>query len=82
MLGATLSDVYKFVTVEEYFNYIKNWQTLKKVSSHQFNDKEQTLVLEFQNSDGSICAMLLQFIQNDTFRVRFNPKKTGKRLHQ
>ena len=75
MSGPTLSDVYKFVTVEEYFNDIKSWQTLKKVSSLQFKEKEQTLVLEFKNSDGSSCAMLIQFVQNDTFRVRFNPKK-------
>ena len=74
MSGPNLSDVYKFVTVEEYFNDIKSWQTLNKVSSHQFKDKEQTLVLEFKKSDGSFCAMLLQFVQNDTFRVRFNPK--------
>jgi alpha-glucosidase len=76
MSGPTLSNVYKFVKVEEYFKDIKSWQTLKKVSSYQYIDTEQTLVLEFQNSHGNTCAMLLQFVQNDTFRIRFNPKKT------
>ncbi|MBW4497603.1 MAG: DUF5110 domain-containing protein [Oscillatoria princeps RMCB-10] len=75
MSGPQLTPAYKFVTVEEYFNDIKNWQTLKKVSSYQFKAEEQALVIEFEKSDGSFCAMLLQFVQNDTFRVRFNPKK-------
>lgn len=74
----TLSDVYRFVKVEDYFRDIKKWQTLKQVSSYQFEAEDQTLVLEFQKSDGSFCAMLLQFIQNDTFRVRFNPQKLAK----
>ncbi len=75
MSGPILSDVYKFVKVEEYFKDIKSWDSLKKVSSYQYIDKDQTLILEFQKSDGNTTAMLLQFVQNDTFRVRFNPKK-------
>jgi alpha-glucosidase len=78
MSGPNLSNVYKFVTVEEFFKDLNSWETLKKVSSLQYKRDEQTLVLEFQKNDGSVCAMLLQFVQNDTFRVRFNPKKSQK----
>lgn len=56
MSGLQLDPVYKFVTFEEYFNDIKNWQTLKKVSSYQFKAEEQTLALKFENSDGSCHA--------------------------
>lgn len=57
MSGPSLSDVYKFVTVEEYFHDIKSWQTLKKVSSLQFNDKEQTLVLTAMPLCGQVTTL-------------------------
>ncbi|NJR64260.1 MAG: hypothetical protein HC772_01300 [Leptolyngbyaceae cyanobacterium CRU_2_3] len=66
---------YKFITVEEYFDDYKNWQKLDKVSSYTYNADTKTLALNFNKQDGSTCAMLLQFVLKDAFRVRFNPGK-------
>jgi alpha-glucosidase len=66
---------YKFVKVEDYFANYKSWQKLDKVASHVFDAETKTLALEFEKSDRDYCTMLIQFVQNDTFRVRFNPKK-------
>lgn len=68
------SNVYKFLKVEEYFGRYKEWDKLGSVESHSFNEK--TLTLNFKKVDGSNCVMLIQCVQNDTFRVRFNPTKS------
>jgi alpha-glucosidase len=67
---------YKFVKVEDYFANFKSWHKLEKVDSYSFNANKKTLTLEFKKSDDSRCAMLLQFAEYDTFRLRFNPGKT------
>ena len=74
--------VYKFLKVEEYFDRYKEWEKLEKVISYSFDEKTKTLSLEFNKSEGGKCLMLLQFPQNDTFRVRFNPAKSAKSEYQ
>jgi alpha-glucosidase len=72
------AQAYRFIKVEDYFSRYKEWQTLGKVVSHRLDIAEKTLILEFQKSDGQICAMLIQFLQQDIFRVRFRvDKKAG-----
>jgi alpha-glucosidase len=69
--------VYKFVKVEDFFANYKTWQKLEKVNSHEFNATTKTLTLEFAKPDGDFCVMMIQFVQKDTFRVRFNPGKSS-----
>ncbi len=68
--------VYKFLKVEEYFGRYKEWDKLDSVISHSLNKSKKTLSLKFKKGDGSDCLMLVQVIQNDTLRVRFNPTKS------
>jgi alpha-glucosidase len=78
MLDAiTFQSVYKFIKVEDYFRDYKNWQKLDEVASHFFDADTKTLVLQFNKSDTTPCVMLIQFIQKNTFRLRFNPSKTS-----
>ncbi|MEQ9668948.1 TIM-barrel domain-containing protein [Coleofasciculus sp. G2-EDA-02] len=68
--------VYKFLKVEEYFGRYKEWDKLGSAISHSFEATLNTLSLTFKKGDGSDCLMLIQILQNDTLRVRFNPKKS------
>lgn len=70
---------YRFVKVEEYFADYKKWQKLESSVSAFFDSTSQILTIEFDNIDGQAgkCAMLLQFVQKNIFRLRFNPKKTA-----
>ncbi|NES68181.1 MAG: alpha-glucosidase, partial [Okeania sp. SIO2D1] len=68
--------VYKFLKVEEYFDRYKEWEQLGSVESHSFNGDKKTLSLKFKKANGSDCLMLIEVIQNDTLRVRFNPTKS------
>lgn len=68
--------VYKFLKVEEYFGRYKEWDKLGSAISHSFEATLNTLSLKFKKADGSDCLMLIQILQNDTLRVRFNPKKS------
>lgn len=70
-------EAYKFLKVEEYFAKYKDWEVLDKVDSYAFNEKAKALTLNFRKRDGKPCSMLIQFPQKDTFRVRFNPRKTA-----
>ncbi|MBD1939369.1 TIM-barrel domain-containing protein [Microcoleus sp. FACHB-68] len=74
------SHSYRFVKVEEYFADYKKWHKLEKAVSASFDQENKTLIIEFDNIDGEAgkrCSMLLQFLQKDIFRVRFNPLKTA-----
>lgn len=66
-------DAYKFLKVEDYFFRYKEWEKLENVTSHSFDQKNEYLSLNFTKADGKNCCLLIQFIQKDTFRVRFNP---------
>lgn len=68
--------VYKFLKVEEYFERYKEWDRLGAVESHFFDGDKKTLSLNFKKVDGSNCVMSIECVQNDTFRVRFNPTKS------
>lgn len=67
------NDAYKFLKVEDYFYRYKEWEKLEKVTSHSFDQDSERLSLKFTKADGRNCCLLIQFIQKDTFRVRFNP---------
>ncbi|MEC4813487.1 MAG: glycoside hydrolase family 31 protein [Scytonema sp. PMC 1069.18] len=64
---------YKFLKVEDFFSRYKEWEKLEKVTSHSFDQNSERLSLNFTKADGKSCCLLIQFIQKDTFRVRFNP---------
>lgn len=71
---------YRFVKVEEYFADYKKWQKLERASFASFDKDKNTLTIAFDNIDGEAgksCFMLLQFLQKDIFRTRFNPLKTA-----
>lgn len=67
------NDAYRFIKVEDYFSRYKEWEKLEKVTSHSFDPNRERLSLNFTKADGKNCCLLIQFIQKDTFRVRFNP---------
>jgi alpha-glucosidase len=67
------NDAYKFLKVEDYFSRYKEWEKLERVTSHSFDQDSERLSLQFTKADGQSCCLLIQFIQKDTFRVRFNP---------
>ncbi|WP_414519229.1 TIM-barrel domain-containing protein [Nostoc sp. PCC 9305] len=71
-------EAYKFLKVEEYFDRYKEWEKLLEVKSHGFDADSKTLTLNFSKSDGNPCSILMQFPQQDTFRLRFNPGKTAE----
>ncbi|MDJ0617815.1 MAG: glycoside hydrolase family 31 protein [Calothrix sp. MO_192.B10] len=69
---------YKFLKVEEYFAHYREWEKLEKVTSHSLyldESDDKALALDFEKSDGQKCTMLIQFLQQDIFRVRFRPDK-------
>jgi alpha-glucosidase len=72
------NDAYKFLKVEEYFGRYKEWEKLGAVQSHSFDASSRTLILNFSNSNGKPCSMVIQFPQKDTFRLRFNPSKAAQ----
>lgn len=69
-------NVYKFLKVEEYFGRYQEWDKLGAVEGHSFDKDKKTLSLNFSKAGGGNCVMLIQCVQNDTFRVRFNPTKS------
>lgn len=72
------SHSYRFVKVEEYFADYKKWHKLEQVTAASFNPDNKTLTIEFDNApgiEGGRCSMLLQFVQKNIFRTRFNPFK-------
>ncbi|MEL7406795.1 MAG: TIM-barrel domain-containing protein, partial [Cyanobacteria bacterium J06558_2] len=70
--------IYKFLKVEEYFARYNEWSRLGTAASATFSEDEKTLSIQFTRNDGQTCTMLLQVVQNDTLRVRFNPNKSTK----
>jgi alpha-glucosidase len=66
---------YKFIKVEDYFCDYQKWEKLEKVKDASFDQTSQTLSLNFTKADGNVCTAVIQFIQKDTFRLRFNPSK-------
>ncbi|MBC6477718.1 MAG: hypothetical protein GDA56_07960 [Hormoscilla sp. GM7CHS1pb] len=68
--------VYKFLKVEEYFGRYQEWEKLGSAVGHSFNKNAKTLSLKFKNADSSDCLMLIEVLQNDALRVRFNPTKS------
>ncbi len=71
------SSTYRFVRVEKYFKDYQSWEKLDAASSYSFDAAAKTLALLFSRPGGGSCALLVQFLQPDTFRVRFNPAKSA-----
>ncbi|HEX3029045.1 MAG TPA: hypothetical protein VHT34_07045, partial [Clostridia bacterium] len=71
-------EAYRFLKVEQYFDNYKGWERLGDVKNSSFNKDTNTLTLDFIRTGNTVCSMLIQFMQSDTFRVRFNPGKMGK----
>jgi alpha-glucosidase len=69
-----LQVAYRFVKVEDYFSNYRSWNTLGRVIAYEF-DSSRTLALTFQRNDEKNCVMLIQFLQKDIMRIRFNPSK-------
>lgn len=66
---------YRFLKVEEYFARFKEWDKLVKANSHSFDQTAENLIIDFTKSDGSLCSIVIHFLQKDAFRFRFNPNK-------
>lgn len=67
--------IYKFLKVEDYFDRFKEWDKLVKAVSHSFDQSTESLSIDFAKDDGSICSIIIHFLQKDAFRFRFNPNK-------
>ena len=75
-------DSFRFLKVEEYFRDYKRWERLPtKVSSCDFKYDENMMVINFKRETGTPCSILVHFLQDDTFRIRFNPTKTSEDFH-
>ncbi|MDJ1185530.1 TIM-barrel domain-containing protein [Roseofilum casamattae] len=70
------NQIYKFLKVEEYFDRYQEWDTLGSAIGYSFNKDTKTLCLKFKRADNQECLLLVETIQNDTLRVRFNPTKS------
>lgn len=70
-------EAYRFLKVEEYFSRYKEWETLQKVVGHSYDKEHNILTLDFARINGTTCSMVIHFLQDETFRVRFNPLKIG-----
>ena len=67
---------YKFLKVEEYFDRYEEWYKLEKATGAFFDREKNALNIKFERHDGQECLMFLQLVQNNVFRVRFNPNKS------
>lgn len=72
---------YYFELGANYFRDIDNpasWDSLDSATSCSFNPESSTLVVQFKNSFGNTCALLIRVIGQDTVRVRFNPTRASE----
>lgn len=72
------TQAYRFIKVEEYFAHYKEWSEITKVEGAHYDDKEDVLYLDVSGKNVLQCSMLVQFLQDDTVRMRFNPTKGRK----
>ena len=72
-----MSDCFRFVKVEDFFNGYQGWNTVGDVTSHAFDSKQQLLSLGVTAPDTLLgtAALLLQFPRKDTYRFQFDPAK-------
>lgn len=66
---------YRFIKVEDYFAKHTQWQTIGPALSSKFDDSTLTLEVIFK-INGQKAALKMEFIDDDIFRLRFNPTKT------
>jgi hypothetical protein len=69
------SKAYRFIKVCEYFKDYKQWQTLGPAIGSSFDEMSLTLNLTFSVNGQNAC-LKMEFIDDDIFRLRFNPTKT------
>ena len=63
---------YSFIKVEDYFANYQQWQTLDKVTSVDWDQENWRLTVDFSTTQQPL-RLALEFIDDDIFRVRFNP---------
>jgi alpha-glucosidase len=66
----TKDQKYRFVKVEDFFNDYKKWHYVKEVSLQDITGKDITLNV---TSDIGNHKILIQFVREDMFRLRFDP---------
>jgi hypothetical protein len=72
-----MSDCFRFIKVEDFFNGYQCWNTVGDVTSHAFDSTQQLLSLGVTTPDTPLgtAALLLQFPRKDTYRFQFDPAK-------
>ncbi|ADL50832.1 TIM-barrel domain-containing protein [Clostridium cellulovorans] len=63
---------YQFVKVEDFFQGYKNWHRVLKASQAKVEEKDITVSV---TSDIGTHTMIIQFVREDVFRLRFDPGK-------
>lgn len=64
---------YQFMRVDEFFADFLQWEPLTTATGHSYDQSNRTVTVNFTRPGGSACALLITFLEWDTFRVRFNP---------
>jgi alpha-glucosidase len=61
--------------VEDFFDGYKNWHTIENASIQSLDKDNKDLALMLTESNGENHSMLIQFMREDIFRMRFHPGK-------
>jgi alpha-glucosidase len=73
--GELAANAYRFVKVEDFFQDYRTWPSITGLSSWSYDAAEKALVLTLTRSDGGQADALIQFLQLNMARLRFNPAK-------
>lgn len=65
----------RFQKVEDFYSGYRSWPRITDLESWSFDKQSKTLSLELCKSDQGTCGALIQFLQANTLRLRFNPGK-------
>ena len=63
----------KFLKVEEFFEGYQGWGKVTTLNSCVLDGARKALKLVLNHDNGTTSNALLQFVQRDTLRVRWNP---------
>ena len=69
------TNCFKFVKVEDFFDDYKNWHTIGNASIQNLGKDNKDVALRLTGSEGKNHNMLIQFVREDIFRLRFHPGK-------
>lgn len=70
------SNIFSFLKVDEFFTDLSRWAAVGNVTFMSLDAIKKTIDVRLGVEDRSAC-LLLQFVQKDVFRLRFDPAKSA-----